>query len=265
MTDHIKRITFEDAMDIARDEHVNREIRKENGGVGLTGIVSMTDKSTGRVCFQKRHNLIVLRGRTFALEKLFNDTIDTFGVNDGVRPYISDLDRKVIAFSVGKGGAPASDPFAPYAPPPIGANGVGLAQRMPFRLHDTAMAVSGDPLLYVPNGEIGNYGGAEAITGQSSQVYYYLKHFDSRDPVWMFDEQKNTVYKQITLSITENDCRTATSNWVNELSLYFGRVGGSDIRGGVSFVNPEMFSRITFPTEFLSANKALEIVYNVYA
>ena len=60
------------------------------------------------------------------------------------------------------------------------------------------------------------YGGAEAITGQSSQVYYYMKHFDSRDPVWMFDEQKNTVYKQITLSITENDCRTATSNWIND-------------------------------------------------
>jgi hypothetical protein len=47
--------------------------------------------------------------------------------------------------------------------------------------------------------------------------------------------------------------------------LYIGRVSGADVRGGVSFTNPEMFSRITFPTEFLSANKALEIVYNVYA
>ena len=81
----------------------------------------------------------------------------------------------------------------------------------------------------------------------------------------MFDEAKNTVYKQITMSITSDDCRTATSNWINELCLYFSRVGGSDVRGGVSFSNPEMFSRITFPTEYLSANKALEIVYNVYA
>ena len=112
---------------------------------------------------------------------------------------------------------------------------------------------------------MGNYGGAEAIVGQSTQFYYYLKHFDSRDPVWMFDEAKNTVYKQITMTITADDCRTATSNWVNELCLYFSRVAGSDVRGGVSFANPEMFSRITFPTEYLSANKALEIVYNVYA
>jgi hypothetical protein len=262
----IKQLSFSDVMDVCRDEHINREIHDYEGYLGgMTGIVSMKDKATGKVVFQKRHNLIVLRGRTFALEKLFNDTIDTFGVNDGVRPYISDLDRKVIAFSVGKGGAPASDPFAPYAPPPIGVNGVGLAQRVPFRLHDTAKATSGDPLLYIPSGEMGNYGGAEAIVGQSTQFYYYLKHFDSRDPVWMFDEAKNTVYKQITMTLTADDCRTATSNWINELCLYFSRVGGSDVRGGVNFANPEMFSRITFPTEYLSANKALEIVYNVYA
>ena len=257
-----KQITFEDAMDIARDEHVNREYRVDGG---FAGIVTMREPAENRIVFQKRCNLIVLRGRTFALEKIFSDTIDTFGVNDGVRPYVSDLDRKVIAFGVGKGGAPASDPFAPYAPPPTGANGVALAQRVPFRLHDTTRATSGDPLLYVPSGEITNYGGAEAIVGQTTQFYYYLKHFDSRDPVWMFDEAKNTVYKQITMSITADDCRTATSNWINELCLYFGRVGGSDVRGGVNFSNPEMFSRITFPTEYLSANKALEIVYNVYA
>ena len=127
------------------------------------------------------------------------------------------------------------------------------------------MAVSGDPLLYVPSGELANYGGAEAVVGESSQFYYYLKHFDSRDPAWFFDEMRNTVYKQITMSITKNDCRSSTSNWINELCLYFGRLSGSDLRGGAAFTNAEMFSRITFPTEYLSANKALEIVYNVYA
>jgi hypothetical protein len=262
----IKQITFDDAMDIVRDESVNREYRGDNGG--MTGIVTMTDitdLTNNRVVFRKRHNLIVLRGRTFALEKLFNDTIDTYGVNDGVRPYISDLNRQVISFGIGKGGAPSSDPFSPYAPPPTGAAGVALATRVPFRLHDTVQSTSGDPLLYIPAGEIINYGGAEAITGQTTQFYYYLKHFDTRDPVWMFDEAQNTVYKQITMSITANDCRTSTSNWINELCLYIGRASGKDVRGGVAFSNPEMFSRITFPTEYLSGNKALEIVYNVYA
>ena len=259
---NVKQISFADALDVIRDERVNAEYRVDGG---MTGVVTMCEPETGRIVFSKRHNLIVLRGRTFALEKLFHDTIDSSGVNSGVRPYISDLDRRIIAFSVGKGGSPASDPFAPYAPPPTGAHGVGLAQRIPFRLHDTETGAAGDPHLFIPPAELANYGGAEAVVNSPNQYYYYLKHFDSRDPVWFFDEIRNTVYKQITMSITKDDCRTSSSNWINELSLYFARVGGVDLRGGVSFVNPEMFSRITFPAEPLSANKSLEIIYNVYA
>lgn len=263
---NIKRISFDEAIDLSRDELINRDVRAEadRDGPGLAGIVTMRD-NTGRVCFQKRHNLVVLRGRTFALEKLFADTIDTFGVNVGARPYLSDLDRRIVAFGVGKGGAPASDPFSPYAPPPTGATGVQLGQRIPFRLHDTTQSTAGDPLVYIPSAEIANYGGAEQIVNNTTQFYYYLKHFDNHDPVWMFDETANTVYKQISMSITDEDCRTAASNWVNELCLYFARPAGVDDRGGVVFTNPEMFSRITFPTEFLSANKMLEITYNIYA
>ena len=265
MSKEVKIITFEDAMDMARDEAINASVRDGMGdGAGMIGIVSMKD-NTGRVVFEKRHNIIVLRGRTFALERLFSDTIGNQGVTGGAKPYVSDLNRKVIAFGVGKGGAPASSPFEPYAPPPTGTNGVQLAQRIPFRLHDTAMASSGDPLQYVPSGEIGNYGGAEQVVGSTTKYEYFLKHFDQRDPEWVFDEAANTVYKKIMLSITEDDCRTATSNWINELCLYFARQDANDVRGGAGFTNPEMFSRITFPTEYLSANKSLSIEYRVFA
>jgi hypothetical protein len=265
MSDNIKHITFEDAMDLARDEMVNAEIRDGLGDRGgLAGIVTMTDNE-GRVCFTKRHNLIVLRGRTFGLEKLFNNTIGNVGVNDGAVPYVSDLDRQVIAFGVGKGGAPASDPFSPYAPPPTGVNGVRLASRVPIRSHDTALVTSGNPLQFIPADKILNYGGAEKVVGATTAWLYYLKHFDNRTPVWVFNETANTVYKKTMLSLTDTDCRTAASNWINELALYFGRASGLDARGGSSIVNPEMFSRITFPTEYLSANKSLAIEYRIYA
>jgi hypothetical protein len=255
MSDNIKHITFQDAMDLARDERVNMSVRGK--GPGLVGDVTMIDKLTGRVCFRKRTNLIVLRGRTFALEKLFDDTIDTNGANGYVQ---ADLDRKIIAFGVGKGGAPEADPFSPYAVVPTGQ---ALAQQIPFRSHDTAEETSGNPLLYIPESEIGNYGDGRLISG--TEFEYYLKHFESRDPVWVFDETANTVYKQITLSVTHDDCRTATTNMINELALFIGSIGAEDANGGVTFVNAEMFSRITFPTEYISGNKALEIVYNVYA
>lgn len=265
MSNNIKRITFEDAMDLSRDEMINREFRQFSENAGMAGIVTMREPESGRVVFSKRHNLIVLRGRVFALEKLFDDPISSYGVNDGARPYISDMSRKIVSFGVGKGGAPASDPFTPYGPPPTGVSGVQLSQRVPFRLHDTTQSATGDPQTFIPSTEIGNYGNAEAVPGQPTQSMYYLKHFDSRDPVWFFDEATNTVYKQITMSITGDDCRAFGSNQINELCLYFATVAGADANGGVLFSNPEMFSRITFPTEYLGPSKALEVVYNVYA
>jgi hypothetical protein len=261
---NIKQISFQDAMDLARDEMINQEVRDSmHDRGGLAGEVTMTD-NTGRICFQKRHNLIVLRGRTFGLEKLFDTTIGNNGVNNGAVPYVSDIDRKILAFGVGKGGTPNSDPFSPYAPPPIGVNGVRLATKIPFRAHDTSQSGSGNPLLFVPSNEIANYGGAEKPQGSLTLWNYYLKAFDAV-PTWVFNEQSNTVYKKILLSVTEMDCRTAQSNIINELALYFARATGLDARGGTVFTNPEMFSRITFPTEFMSVNKALAIEYRIYA
>jgi len=256
----VKQLQFGDVLDVVRDEHVNRGHRE---GPGLSGIVTMRD-DTGRIVFEKRHNLIVLRGRTFALEKLFGGTISTSGVNGGVAPYLSDLNRTICAFGVGRGGAPTSDPFSPYAPPPTGAAGVALASPVPFRLHDTAAEGDGDPLTFVPASEIGNYGGARAVEGRPTQTEYLMKGFDG-EPAWFFDEAANTVYKQIELSITEHDCRTLASNYINELCLYFSRPDALDANGAQTYVNAEMMSRITFPTEALGPSKSLQISYRVYA
>ena len=256
-----KQLEFGDVLDAARDEHINRGFRE---GPGMTGIVTMRD-SDGRVVFERRHNLIVLRGRTFALELLFGSAIGTNGVTGGVLPYISDLARTVLAFGVGRGGAPSSDPFSPYAPPPTGANGVALASPVPFRLHDTATAGDGDPTTFIPTAEIGNYGGGQAVAGQPTQTMYFMKSFDSA-PAWFFDEVNNTVYQQLALTVTQDDCRTTSSNQLSELCLYFARRNPAlDPNGAVSFVNAEMLSRITYPTEFLAASKSLQITYKIYA
>jgi hypothetical protein len=259
-----KKLEFGDVLDVVRDETVNREFHTHQDGPGLTGIVTMRDDS-GRVVFEKRHNLIVLRGRTFALERLFGDSIGTNGVTGGVAPYLSDINRTIVAFGVGRGGAPVSDPFSPYAPPPTGSSGVALASPVPFRLHDTAAQGDGDPATFIPASEIGNYGGGQAVSGHATQTQYFMKEFDTT-PAWFFDEATNTVYKQIELSISATDCRTASSNWINELCLYFARKDvAADPNGAVNFINAEMMSRITFSSEYLGPNKSLQISYRVYA
>jgi hypothetical protein len=251
--DSTEEVSFDDVLELIKDPEIN---------LGLSGAISSMTDNTGRVCFKDRCNLIVLRGRTFSLEKLFNTTIDSNGVNSGAVPYISDLNRQILGFGVGYGGAPSGDPFSPYSVPPTGDSGVALTQPIPFRLHDTSQSASGNGLLYVPSNEITNYGDLRSVSG--SQYHYYMKLFDS-PPVWVFNAAANTVYKQILLSISVNDCRTTVGHQINELCLYFGRNSGHDVYNGNVITHPEMFSKITFPTENISGSKTLSIVYNIYA
>jgi hypothetical protein len=259
----IKKIDVKDVIDAHYSVNINSAVKDTDKmcNQSFVGIATMKEKDfvnniTGRTLFKHRHNLIVLRGRTFALEKLFDDPI---GSNGG-GSYISDLNRKIIGFRVGKAGTPAGDPFAPIAPSPLDLN---LGERVPFRLHDTDSIGEGDPRTFIPPEEISNYGDPTIV--DPAKTLYYMKHFDNRDPEWVWDDTTNEVYKKIMLSITNNDCRTEVANRIDELSLITARYNGLDIHGASIFVNPEIFSRITFPSEFLSGDKGLEIEYRIYA
>jgi hypothetical protein len=261
-----RRITEAEFVSLQGDRSLSR---RHSGPESMGGFVSMYDRGTGRPVFQMRKNLIVLRGRTYALELLFANAIGSQGVNGPPAPYVSDLSRRIITFMVGNGGAPPSDPFNPYAPPPTGPAGVLLASPIPFRFHDTSQSGSGDPSLFIPGDEIQNYADGVLVPGGTpTQFYYWQKNFDVLVPAWYFSESENTVYKAVEMSVTVDDCRTAVGNNINELGLFFGKPGpgsGLDANGADVFVNTEMFSRITFATEFMSTGKSLAIEYRVYA
>ena len=251
--------------DVARlvDEGANANITAEELRGGIVDMYAEGENGALIPIFQKRKNIIVLRGRTFGLEKLFGVTIGTAGVDSGI-PYKSDLNRTILAFGVGNNGAPASAPFSPHAPVPNGVNGQQLSNQIPFRYHDDASLNSGNPALFIPREEIGVYGGATPITNSTTKFNYYYKRFQN-DGEWYFNATENTVYRKLTLRLSPDDCRTAAANYVNELSLFIGRARGNDARGGIQYENMELFSRVTFPTEFLSLGKALTWEYRVYA
>jgi len=257
MSDEIKKLELRDLLDAHYSVSINKEMRSSDKiDNTLKGLVTIRDTETQRVIFKERQNLIVLRGRTFALEKLFDDPI---GSNGG-SSYISDLNRKIIGFKVGKGGTPAGDPFAPYAPSPLDLT---LASAVPFRLHDLNESGNDNPRTFIPSSEIANYGQPTIV--DAARTHYYMKHFDNRDPEWVWNNSTNEVYKLIMMSVTKNDCRTEAANIVNELSLLMAGENGSDVNGASVFVRPEIFSRITFPSEFMSGDKGLEIEYRIYA
>ena len=123
----------------------------------LRGEVSIFNNSTNEWVIKRRKNLIVLRGRTWALESTFKKEIGVFGVNTGAYAYQSDLSRYVCCFGVGSGGSPDSDRFATYSVQPTGVEGLRLASPIPFRLHDPITAINQNPLTYIPSLDILKY------------------------------------------------------------------------------------------------------------
>lgn len=237
------------------------EFRRHGDGNNMKGIVTMKDNDTGRIVFSRRNNLILLRGRTYALESLFSDTIDNNGVSNGERPYLSNLSRSINGFTVGRGGTVG--PSTPFEPKAVEPRDRWLTTEIPFRIHDTT-ADETYPEFFVPGSERTLYtNGREAGANQRE---YYMKRFDNFDPAWNFDETSNEVYKLIQMTINEHDCRTLSDPMVNELALVMSEnLGTQDANSFPEFGDIEIFSKIHFPTEYLSEGKSLSIEYLVYA
>lgn len=253
----IKKLEFNDFI-----KQQDKESMQSNGAeTVLKGIVSIKD-NTGRTVFSRRNNLILLRGRTFALEALFNDNIGAEGVSSGTNPYLSNLDRSISGFVVGRSGT--ASPSAPFDPKAVEPRDRWLSSEIPFRVHDTA-ADESQPDIFIPDSEKNLYSSGRAGS-TSTQREYYMKRFDNFDPTWNFDETTNEVYKLITMSISAHDCRTLVDPIINELGLVIAQnLGTTDASGMPEFTDIELFSKIHFPSEYLAEGKSLSIEYLVYS
>ena len=204
---------------------------------GLAGIVEFVNPETGKTLL-RRHNLVVQRGRTFALEKMYGvNAPDSAG-------YVADLNRKILMFSVGTGGCPANDPFSPT---PVQPTDVELRSKVPLRIVDPAnstTSISPEDAPFYPI--------YETIGGKK---HYNYKKFNENDAQFVVNKSENKIYRRLPIYISELDCRDQK---INELGLYFCNPDHGHV---------EMYSRLTFDTESMSSvvNKGLLIYYYTYA
>jgi len=243
------------------------KVLKFNDGSNLEDSFVMNNAPTmrGRVVFKddmgnillEKDNLIVLRGRVYALEKLFAD----FNTNDN---YAKNLNRIISLFKCGEGGTPEDKPFQPYVPV---FSDLDLAKEIPFRIVD-----ANDPTTFLSTEEKQLYYDGRVSALDSNLTEYFCKRFDNVDPEWHIDSVNNEVYKKIILRISTLDFRTVPTGdpeqpygrdaKINELSLclaYYNQVANvmEDI---------ELFSRICFDTESLSnLTKQITVEYYIYA
>jgi hypothetical protein len=232
-----KNIVLNDSLDSITEEIMRDQ---QNDTAALRGIVVVSDGETGEVLFTKK-NTIVIRGRTFALEKMFNaSSADVTGFNNN-------LNRSICLFKVGSGGTPASSPFTPLQ---VSALDTDLANAVPFRTMATADVAA---WLQTPEGQA--YTNVVAA-GSNSNIM--MKTFDSSS--WVYDTtnaSKTIIARKLTITISEKDCRGAL---INELGLFIASYTNS------SYSNFEMVSRLTMDTEAMGLNnKSLSIQYYIYA
>jgi hypothetical protein len=247
-----KLLTFEDAIIMAD------KIGQPSSRVGLKGRVrihEIVDEFGNTVLKQEKDNLIVLRGRTFALEKLFNDPIDPT-----ISGYQVNMDRTICLFGIGAGGADIkSAPFQPFTPLYSDEN---LAVPIPFVIEDSGK--------YSDQDKTNNPSFIETMTAEQRATYfnpiirsngateYFSKVFEVK-PQWVFNKTTNEVYKKIMLKLDKNEAR---GYMVNELGLQIGWMNPKN----KLYEDIELFSRVTFDTESLtSLTKSLLIEYLIFA
>jgi hypothetical protein len=256
----IKILKFNENNTFTDSNNITRPMPKNSNP--FRGHVVLRDEN-GDIILEK-DNMIVLRGRTFALEKLFDSTASGSGFPTGASAYIENLNRKICLFKIGKGGAPISSPFSPDA---VSYEDTDLVEPIPFVIHDptgTELDPDNNSIIEDLPTRIANkphkyqLGVNSTIISTTGSKDYYAKTFDA-DPEWYYNLTDNEVYKKITCSIGLIDARNEI---VNELGLFFGSY--DNVTGIIS--NVEMFSRITFDTESLSnPTKQIIVEYYVYA
>jgi hypothetical protein len=287
VTKSMKRINVSDKIDA-----------KDKISIGLKGHVRMYDATDAEINdgvimrdslgdpILEKDNLVVLRGRTFILEKLFGEGNPGFTTSSGDVYQTNISNREVRLFSVGNGGVAdlQSDPFNTLEPTydNLRLKGDGDDGRLPFLYvytdgsdipseanashisqteFETDVKSDGKTLSEKYFGETLDSG----FVGTGDRYLYYSKKFEGMD--WSFNDSDaetvdGEVFKTVTLRISSTDLREEV---INELGLYLARE--SDTENIDDYQDEiEMVTRITFDSESLSSpSKEILIEYIVYA
>jgi hypothetical protein len=246
---------------LSKNLHDDISLNKFKPKTYLRGHVTWIDDESGQVILDK-DNLIVMRGRTFALEKMFGsaNTLDS-GYNT------TNLDsKKICLFKVGCGGCIEGQPFNVL--PVVPSDSTELGEEIPFRL-----VMDGQD---APSG----YYDVKAV-GEDGLKGYYAKEFDSIEwskeiPEGTNTEDDDEVCVKLTLKITEEDFKTVVSTdenglteytrntFINEIGLCIANPVKNDIANRMD--NIELATRLCFESEpYMNATKSSTIFYYIYA
>lgn len=205
----------------------------------------------------EKDNLIVLRGRAFALEQMFKERISA-------SDFIYNPNRIPCLFKIGSGGANIGTngingtPFVPYIPE---FDNTDLGNPVPFITinpnKNSNETLKNNPSVYtsMPSGLSHRYYLGKTMAGGITE--YYGKIFEAGSS-YLFDQSKNTVCRKIDLKIDTNEAR---GQLINEFGLVLAEL---DTTNKIA-IDAELMTRVTIPTRALNNLDYLRIEYYIYA
>lgn len=227
---------------------------KAEKGCSLKGHVIFKDPLTGKVIAEK-DNLILLRGRAYILELLFGL------IAPASTGYINDKGRTVCLFKVGQGGTDIYSTPLEVISPRFGNE--DMYSSVPFLIKDSNKDI--DP------SKKANPSFVKELTDEQKKMYYLPKDYpDNSTRYFAKTFEKDTMrlkinkatgetYVQLTLRISPQEARGFI---INELGLVLARYDEETN----TYLNPELFSHVTFSPYVLSSLKrGVLIEYLVYA
>ena len=275
-------LTFQDSL----EQTFKDQMSFHNNKYPSIGGLVVVKNADGEVLLRK-NNLVVFRGRLFALERIFgqpfnvpyaiNRTGDAntgnskgsnpLDIQDIVQSGLSSgdtiennldylLNRRVCLFGIGSGGVANEAWFSPSTVVPTSTNLIS-------------------PIAFC-DGESDDYTNNPDFYHGERDGKYYLKRLNTKDsndgycPSWVYDKATNTIAMMCSIHINESYLSNPSDGQIqriNELALYMANETVTQDNGVnvSSFSNIEMFSRITFDTESLQSNKELLIEYYIFA
>lgn len=225
----------------------------------LHGRVELYDDETGELIFRK-NNLVLLRGRTFALEKMFDmpNTLD-MGYNTANMET-----KKICLFKIGNGGADPANPFTLLAGV-VAPNNTSLVNEIAFKIQE-----EGEP-------KPDKYFDLKNMNDGTNNMAYYCKTFDEAE-YFMNSNTEDEVGVKLTISLEPGDfCTTMSvdengykvykrSTFINEIGLCIGNPVLDQNNKVTDIRNIELITHCTFESEpYMNPLKSSTVYYYLYA
>lgn len=245
-------INLKEVLGIKKDN-----IKIKNRDIELRGRVVIIDDLSGEVVLDK-NNLVLLRGRTFALEKMFGITNELgYGYNTA-----NFIDKKICLFKVGNGGCVEGQPFN-IDNTQIYPDARTLTNAIPFRLQ-----IPGENK---PEG----YYDLQPLNDGTGNEGYFAKTFEKIE--WVkSDITADEVGLKLTLKINEDDFKTIKDTDENGIvyykrATYLNEIGlciANPVKNDTTDVmkNIELCTKLAFESEpYYNQLKSSTILYYIYA